>query len=90
MCVEGTDFLFECDGPSVTLVCMTSQTGLLRGTTIELETTVPEMDGKRVHVLLEPVDEQQVSARHQAELWQAWVDRGPDGPIEDATDTETR
>lgn len=67
----------------------TSQTGLLRGTTIELEQTVPEMDGKRVHVLLEPVDEQLLSARDQRELWQAWVAGGPDGPIEDATDTET-
>ena len=47
---------------------MTSQTGLLRGTTIELEQTVPEMDGKRVHVLLEPMDEQQLSAQRQFEL----------------------
>jgi len=68
---------------------MTSQTGLLRGTTIELEQTVPEMDGKRVHVLLEPVDEQQLSARHQRELWHAWVEGGADGPIEDGTDTDT-
>jgi hypothetical protein len=68
---------------------MTSQTGLLRGTTIELESTVPEMDGKRVHVFLEPIDEQQLSARQQGELWQAWVEKGPDGPIEDGTDTDT-
>jgi hypothetical protein len=68
---------------------MTSQTGLLRGTTIELEQTVPEMDGKRVHVLLEPVDEQQLSAQEQRDLWQAWIQQGPDGPIEDATDTDT-
>jgi len=68
---------------------MTSQTGLLRGTTIELERTVPEMDGKRVHVLLEPVDEQQLSARQQRELWQAWAETGPEGPIEDGIDTET-
>jgi hypothetical protein len=68
---------------------MTSQTGLLRGTTIELEQTVPEMDGKRVHVLLEPVDEQQLSPQEQRDLWQAWIHQGPDGPIEDATDTDT-
>jgi hypothetical protein len=67
---------------------VTSQTGLLRGTTIELESTVPEMDGKRVHVLLEPVDEQQLSVQHQRELWQAWVEEGPNGPIEGATDTD--
>ena len=68
---------------------MTSQTGLLRGTTIELERTVPEMDGKRVHVLLEPIDEQQLSAQQQRELWQVWVEKGHDGPIEDGTDTDT-
>jgi hypothetical protein len=68
---------------------MTSQTGLLRGTTIELESTVPEMDGMRVHVLLEPVDEQQLSAGQQRELWQAWIEKGPDGPIEDGPDTDT-
>ena len=68
---------------------MTSQTGLLRGNTIELERTVPEMDGQRVHVLLEPLDEHQLSARQQHELWQAWAEKGPDGPIEDGMDTET-
>lgn len=68
---------------------MTSQTGLLRGTTIDLEGPVPEMDGKRVHVLLEPVDEQQLSARQQRELWQTWIEQGPDGPIEDGIDTDT-
>lgn len=62
---------------------MTSQIGLLRGTTIELERAVPEMDGKRVHVLLEPIDEQQLSVRQQYEFWQAWAEKGPDGPIED-------
>jgi hypothetical protein len=68
---------------------MTSQTGLLRGTTIELERTVPEMDGKRVHVFLEPIEEQQLSGRQQHELWQAWVEKGADGPIEDGIDTDT-
>jgi hypothetical protein len=47
------------------------------------------MDGKRVHVLLEPIDEQQLSAQQQRELWQVWVGKGPDGPIEDGTDTDT-
>jgi hypothetical protein len=67
---------------------MTSKTGLLRGTTIELESTVPEMDGKRVHVVLEPVEEQRLSVQQQRELWGAWVESGPQGPIEDGTDTD--
>jgi hypothetical protein len=66
-----------------TLLVMTSQTGLLRGTTIELESTVPEMDGKRVHVALEPVEEKRLSAQQQRELWGAWIESGPQGPIED-------
>lgn len=62
---------------------MTTKTGLLRGATIELESAVPEMDGQRVGVVLEPVEEQRLSAQQQRELWQAWVERGPEGPIED-------
>ena len=62
---------------------MTTKTGLLRGATIELESGVPEMDGQRVRVVLEPVEEQRLSAQQQREFWQAWVERGPEGPIED-------
>ena len=61
---------------------MTTKTGLLRGATIELESPVPEMDGQRVRVVLEPVEEQRLSAQQQREFWQAWVERGPEGPIE--------
>ena len=67
---------------------MTTKTGLLRGATIELENAVPEMDGKRVRVVLEPVEDQRLSAQQQHEFWQAWVERGPEGPIEDAIDTD--
>jgi hypothetical protein len=67
---------------------MTTKTGLLRGATIELESGVPEMDGQRVRVVLEPVEEQQLSAQQQREFWQAWVERGPEGPIEDGIDTD--
>ena len=62
---------------------MTTKTGLLRGATIELESAVPEMDGQRVRVVLEPVEEQRLSAQQQREFWRAWVERGPEGPIED-------
>lgn len=67
---------------------MTTKTGLLRGAMIELESAVPEMDGQRVRVMLEPVEEQKLSAQQQHEFWQVWVERGPHGPIEDSTDTE--
>jgi len=38
-----------------------SKIGLVHGTTIELERAVPEMEGMRVRVVLEAVDEQRVS-----------------------------
>jgi hypothetical protein len=66
----------------------TSKTGLVRGRIIELESAVPEMDGQRVRVVLEPVEEPRLSAEQQRELWQAWVERGPQGPIEDGPDTD--
>ena len=67
----------------------TSTTGLLRGTTIELEDPVPEMEGKRVRVLLEPLDdEQRLAAEEQRDAWRQWVEHGPQGPIEDGEDTE--
>ena len=47
----------------------TTTTGLLRGATIELESAVPEMDGQRVHVMLEPVEEERLSAQQQREFW---------------------
>jgi len=67
---------------------MTLKTGLLRGKTIELESAVPEMDGKRVRVVLEPVEEQRLSVQQQREFWRTWIERGPQGPIEDGPDTD--
>ena len=66
----------------------TTKTGTVRGKTIELESTVPELDGKRVRVVLEAVDEQRLTTEQQSELWTSWVARGPQGPIDDGADTE--
>jgi len=58
--------------------------GLLHGNTITLETTVPPLEGQRVHVLIEPIEEKiELSAQQQAELWRDWAERGPQGPISD-------
>ena len=67
----------------------TTKTGTVHGKTIELESTVPELEGKRVRVVLEAVDEQRLTPEQQSELWKAWVTRGPQGPIEDGADTES-
>jgi hypothetical protein len=66
----------------------TTKTGTVHGNTIELESTVPELDGKRVRVVLEAVDEQRLTTEQQSELWKAWAARGPQGPIADGADTE--
>ena len=67
----------------------TTKTGTVHGKTIELESTVPELDGKRVRVVLEAVDEEQrLTTEQQSDLWKAWVARGPQGPIDDGADTE--
>jgi hypothetical protein len=67
---------------------VTSKTGLVHGTTIELESAVPEMEGKRVRVVLEALDEPRISPEQQRALWQAWAEHGPQGPIEDGPDTD--
>jgi hypothetical protein len=59
-------------------------TGLLHGNTITLETTVPPLEGQRVHVLIEPIEERvELSAQEQAELWRIWTEGGPQGPIKE-------
>jgi hypothetical protein len=59
--------------------------GLLRGNIITLDSAVPPLDGQRVRVLLEPVNEAdaKLPAETQRDLWQEWMERGPQGPIED-------
>jgi hypothetical protein len=57
-------------------------TGLVHGQTIELDERVPELEGKRVRVLVEPAEDSAAGA-DGATVWQEWVERGPQGPIED-------
>ncbi|MBI2372378.1 MAG: hypothetical protein HYV07_00125 [Deltaproteobacteria bacterium] len=65
-----------------------SATGVLHGHIISLDSAVPLLEGKRVRVLLEPEHEAnaRLSPEAQHELWSAWVQRGPQGPIEDGED----
>lgn len=64
--------------------------GLLLGNTITLESAVPPFEGRRVHVVIEPLEEEgtELSAREQALLWQEWVQRGPQGPMADEDDPD--
>lgn len=49
------------------------------------EAPVELLEGDRLVVRLEPAEdvEEKLSAETQAELWRHWVERGPQGPIED-------
>jgi len=65
-------------------------TGMLHGSTIELDTPVPPLEGRRVRVLLESVDptEAELSEENQAQLWQDWASRGPQGPIDEDAEVD--
>ena len=65
-------------------------TGWVHGNTITLETPVPPFEGRRVLVRIEPAEdsEEVLTPDAQARLWQSWVERGPQGPIEDDGDPE--
>ncbi|HEX3554391.1 MAG TPA: hypothetical protein VIA62_14290 [Thermoanaerobaculia bacterium] len=59
--------------------------GHLQGNVITLDGPVPPLEGRRVHVVIELAEEsdRQLSPTAKAQLWQAWVDHGPQGPIDE-------
>ena len=65
-------------------------TGWVHGNTITLEISVSPFEGKRVLVRIEPAEDSEatLTADVQARLWQAWTERGPQGPIEDEGEPE--
>lgn len=62
--------------------------GLVHGNTVVLDEAVPPLDGKRVLVVLEPVDEQALTPAQKVDAWRAWVATGAQGPIEDEGEPE--
>lgn len=65
---------------------MATATGLLHGTTITLDSPVPPLEGKRVHVVIEAVDEPVLTAESQRTMWGEWVRHGGQGPLEEDED----
>lgn len=61
-----------------------SAIGTVHGRVITLDSSVPELDGCRVRVLLRPAEDPEVSLdrQQQADLWRAWMERGEQGPID--------
>ncbi len=62
-----------------------AEIGVVHGSTITLDAPVPPLEGRRVRVLLEVIDGEEIalSAAQQEDLWREWVAHGPQGPIED-------
>jgi hypothetical protein len=60
--------------------------GTVHGSTVELDAPVPALEGRRVLVMLEVVDE--LGANSRREVWDSWVAHGPQGPIEDEGEPE--
>jgi len=58
--------------------------GTVRGGAIWLEEAVPDLEGKIVDVQLEVVEQAQLflTPEAQRQAWNAWLQRGPQGPIE--------
>jgi hypothetical protein len=59
--------------------------GTVHGKTIELDDPVPELDGQRVRLVVEGAGDEEapLTAESQTALWREWVERGPQGPIDD-------
>jgi hypothetical protein len=61
-------------------------TGRVHGSVIELDAPVPDLEGQRVRVLVEAVDEQDPDALRRA--WDAWLSKADDGPLPDDGEPE--
>jgi hypothetical protein len=62
----------------------TTLKGLVQGNTVLLDEPVPLLDGKRVIVVLEPVEERPALAREEGtEAWRLWIASSPGGPVRD-------
>jgi hypothetical protein len=57
--------------------------GLVQGNTVVLDELVPPLDGKRVLVVLEAVEEPQLTREQNVAAWNEWVATGSQGPLED-------
>lgn len=66
----------------------TQLNGLVQGSTVVLDEAVPVLDGKRVLVLLEPVDEAVLDRERNLKAWHAWIASGPQGPVQDDGEPE--
>lgn len=62
-----------------------SLTGTLHGRTIELDQVEQSLEGLRVRVILEPIqqDRPRLSRAENERLFKEWVASGPQGPLDE-------
>jgi len=67
-----------------------ARAGTLHGNTITLDAEVPPLEGRRVRVVIEPLDAAEVvlAPDQQAQLWRTWVRSGPHGPVDEDGEPE--
>lgn len=66
---------------------MRTLTGRVTGRTITLDEVVPDLDGKRVRMVVEPADETDV-AIDGVRRWREWLEHGPQGLLDDDAEPE--
>jgi hypothetical protein len=61
-------------------------TGVVHGNTVVLDQALPPLEGHRVRVVLEDIDQMErvLSDQEQRALWAEWEHRGEQGPISGA------
>ena len=62
--------------------------GVVHGKVIELDEPVPDLEGRRVRIVVEAADETTTNAVEQQRAWEEWAARGPQGPIDDDGEPE--
>ena len=62
--------------------------GVVHGKVIELDEIMPGLEGRRVRVVVEPLEETATDPVELRRAWDAWAARGVEGPIEDDGEPE--
>ena len=57
--------------------------GRVDGKTIILDEDMPPLDGQRVLVVIERIEEPESDEFQKLAAWNSWIASGPQGPIED-------
>ena len=62
--------------------------GVVHGKVIELDEVMPGLEGRRVRVVVEPLDETATDPVELRRAWHSWAARALESPIEDDGEPE--